>query len=145
MVELDEPSLSQTDPALLQLKLKTLSRNIQPSGQGGDDQAGDNEEVSSDNTDGNNINNQETVISSSGTAREIDTWIENIKHLHETTARPESVTLMHTQAPPDIELLMQEWPEEVENALNIHSLPGPDLDCTLEEFVNIICGKFFGL
>lgn len=90
---------------------------------------------------GGSSNAQETIISSSGTAREIETWIENIKHLHETTARPESVTLMHTQAPPDIELLMQEWPEEVENALNVHALPGPDLDCTLEEYINIICGR----
>jgi len=36
---------------------------------------------------------------------------------------------------------MQEWSEEFESALNVHSLPTPDLDCSLEEYITIICGE----
>ena len=117
---LDEPSINQTDSALLQLKLKAISKEVDSS---------------------KDSSLRETVVQSSGTAQEIDTWIENIKHLHETTARPDSVTLLQNHQKPDIEELMQEWHDELENAFTVHSIPNPDLDCSLEEYINILCGK----
>lgn len=80
-----------------------------------------------------------SAVKSSGSGREIDTWIENIRHLHERTARPDSVSLMHNHQRMDIDELMQEWAEEVENALNVHSIPPADLDCSLEEYINMLC------
>lgn len=71
--------------------------------------------------------------------KDIDKWVENIEQLHETTARPESVSLLHQQ--PDhenINNLMQEWAEELETTLNVHSIPTPELDCSLEEYINIV-------
>ncbi|KAH9403920.1 Intraflagellar transport protein 46 [Tyrophagus putrescentiae] len=115
---LDEPSINQSDAALLQLKLKAVSKEIDSS---------------------KDSSLRETVVQSSGTAQEIDTWIENIKHLHETTARPDSVTMMSTHHKPDIEELMQEWHNELENALTVHSIPNPELDCSLDEYINILC------
>ena len=117
---LDEPSINQSDTALLQLKLKAISKEV------------DSSKESS---------LRETVVQSSGSAHEIETWIENIKHLHETTARPDSVTVLNSNHKPDIEELMQEWHSELENALTVHSIPSAELDCTLDEYINILCSK----
>lgn len=120
LVVLDELNINQSDSALLQLKLKAISKEV--------------------DTSKDSILLQ-TVVQSNGTGAEIDTWIENIKHLHETTARPDSVTLLHNHQKPDIEELMQEWHDELETALMIHSIPTPELDCSLDEYVNILCGN----
>jgi hypothetical protein len=42
---------------------------------------------------------------------------------------------------PEIDSLMQEWPPEVEMALQDQGLPPPDLDCSLESYVDLICGR----
>ncbi|GFX25682.1 intraflagellar transport protein 46 homolog [Trichonephila clavipes] len=41
---------------------------------------------------------------------------------------------------PDIEPLMQEWPPEFEEALNKFGIPSAELDCSLEEYVELLCG-----
>lgn len=120
MIVLDEPSINQSDSALLQLKLKAFSKDYDSS---------------------KDSSLRETVVQSGGSAQEIEIWIENIKHLHETTARPESVTVMNSHQKPDIEELMQEWHKDLENALTVHSIPSPDLECTLDEYISILCSK----
>mmetsp|Transcript_27411 Transcript_27411/g.74360 ORF Transcript_27411/g.74360 Transcript_27411/m.74360 type:complete len:113 (+) Transcript_27411:445-783(+) len=40
---------------------------------------------------------------------------------------------------PDIESLMQEWPEEFEEMLQKTTLPGPDMELSLEEYAKVIC------
>ena len=71
------------------------------------------------------------------------------------------MTLLHyCRNMPDIEILMQEWPPGFEGALKevcvAHSptlqlssyptpqagLPGADLDCSLEQYTDIVCGEF---
>lgn len=42
---------------------------------------------------------------------------------------------------PDIDSLMQEWPPEVEVALQDQGLPPPDLDCSLESYIDMLCGE----
>ena len=116
---LDEPNAKlQSDPTLLSLKLKAISKDIKI------------------------IEESETAVKTANSNRDIDSWIDNIRHLHETTASSStSVTLLHSHRLPDVEHLMQEWSEEFESALNVHSLPTPDLDCSLEEYITIICGE----
>ena len=93
------------------------------------------------------IEQPETVVKTATSIRDIDSWVQNIRQLHETTASTSnSVTLLHSHRLPDVEHLMQEWSEEFESALNIHSIPSADLECTLEEYVSIICSKYcFGI
>lgn len=43
---------------------------------------------------------------------------------------------------PDIDGLMQEWPQEFEERLNQIGLPIGDLECDLLTLVDIICCKF---
>jgi intraflagellar transport protein 46 len=40
---------------------------------------------------------------------------------------------------PDVELLMQEWPPEVEDLLHSVGLPSAELDVQLKHFVSICC------
>lgn len=87
-------------------------------------------------------NQTEGAVKAVTSNRDIESWIQNIRQLHETTSSAStSLTLLHSHQLPDVEQMMQEWPEEFEMALNTHMIPSADLDCTLEEYVNIICGK----
>ena len=43
---------------------------------------------------------------------------------------------------PNIDDLMQEWPENFEELLKEVGLPTADLDCDLATYVDMICGKF---
>lgn len=43
---------------------------------------------------------------------------------------------------PDIDNLLQEWPVEVEEKLNQFGLPTAQLDTSLTNSIDIICGKF---
>lgn len=120
LVVLDEPSSrNQSDATLLNLQLRAVSKDV------------------------NLSTKTESVIKIATSNKDIDSWIQNIKQLHETTSSSStSVTLIHTQRLPDVEQLMQEWPEEFENALNNYDIPSADLDCPLEEYLAIICGMF---
>ena len=42
---------------------------------------------------------------------------------------------------PNIDDLMQEWPENFEELLKEVGLPTADLDCDLATYVDMICGK----
>lgn len=118
---LDEPCINQSDPALLKLKLKAISKDVKQN---------EYEDVM-----------HNTSVKCTADTRQIESWIENIRHLHESTARPDSVKLIHNHQRLDIDELMQEWHEEVETAINVHSIPKADLDCSLEEYINILCGE----
>lgn len=41
---------------------------------------------------------------------------------------------------PDVSSLMSEWPEQFEQTLKSVSIPTAELNCTLQEYVDIICG-----
>ena len=68
----------------------------------------------------------------------IDNWITSISELHRSKP-PQNVH--YTKTMPDIESLMQEWPPEFEEMLKTANLPSADLDCDLNEYIDIICCK----
>ncbi len=43
---------------------------------------------------------------------------------------------------PNIDDLMQEWPENFEEMLKEVALPTADIDCDLATYVDMICGAF---
>lgn len=43
---------------------------------------------------------------------------------------------------PDIDSLMEEWPESMEETLNEVGFPPPMLDCSLSEYVALVCAAF---
>lgn len=68
--------------------------------------------------------------------KEIEKWINSIKKLHRNKPPPQ-VHYSHTM--PDIEQLMQVWPEEFEEILKQVSLPSAELDVELQEYARIVC------
>ncbi|KAL3665091.1 hypothetical protein V7S43_009724 [Phytophthora oleae] len=109
---LDEPSLTQSDATVLDLQLRSTSKK----------KHGDIVVRS--------IENAEKA------PREIDRWVKSIADLHRTKPPPQ---VHYTKTMPDIESLMQVWPEEFEELLGKTTLPSADLDMGLEQYVRVIC------
>ncbi|TYZ57447.1 hypothetical protein PybrP1_010834 [[Pythium] brassicae (nom. inval.)] len=109
---LDEPSLAQSDATVLDLQLRSTSKKKH-----GDIVV-------------RNIENAEKA------PKEIDRWVKSIADLHRTKPPPQ---VHYTKAMPDIESLMQVWPEEFEELLGKARLPSASMDMTLEQYVRVIC------
>ncbi|KAG6623139.1 Intraflagellar transport protein 46 [Phytophthora cinnamomi] len=109
---LDEPSLNQSDATVLDLQLRSTSKK----------KHGDIVVRSIENAE--------------KSPREIDRWIKSIADLHRTKPPPQ---VHYTKTMPDIENLMQVWPEEFEELLSKTTLPSADLDMGLEQYVRVIC------
>jgi len=111
---LDEPAASQSDPTVLDLQLRAISKKS---------------------------NLAEMVVRSIDNAdknpKEIQKWIQSINDLHRQKPNPQ---VHYTKAMPDIESLMEEWPPEVEQGLKqIVHLPGADLDLDLKDYARVVC------
>lgn len=114
--KLDEPAPHQSDPTVLDLQLRALSKksNLEPV-----------VVRSIENADKN--------------PREVGRWITSIEDLHRTKPPPQ---VHYSRAMPDIESLMQEWPEEFEDLLRRVKLPPAEMDLSLPEYARVICNLF---
>jgi len=110
---IDEPSAKQSDPTVLDLQLRSISKQTS---------AKQMIVRSIDEPDKN--------------PKAIDNWITSITELHRQKP-PQNVH--YTKTMPDIETLMQEWSPEIEEMLKTTNLPSADLDCDLNEYIDIIC------
>jgi len=110
---IDEPSAKQSDPTVLDLKLRSISKQTSAK--------------------------QMSVRSISDVDKNpkaIDTWVSSIGELHRQKP-PQNVH--YTKPMPDIESLMQEWAPEFEELLKTVNLPSADIDCELSEYIDLIC------
>lgn len=110
---LDEPTLNPSDPSILDLQLRSLSKNqdLQPM------------EVRS-------IENAEKC------PKEIENWVKRIDDLNRSKPAP---TVQYSRRMPDIEQLMQVWPAEFEEFLQSNPLPElSDLELELPEYIRLI-------
>ena len=112
--QLDEPGAGQSDPTVLDLQLRALSKKsgLEP-----------------------------TLVRSIEHAdkapKDVSRWIASIADLHRSKPGPQ----VHYARPmPDVERLMQEWPPEFEELLKTVPLPGPDLDMSLDDYARVVCG-----
>jgi intraflagellar transport protein 46 len=110
---LDEPKLNQSDPALLEIKLKP---KIKRPGTG---QA-----------------NVRSIENADKNPKQITRWISTISEAHRSKP-PANVS--YTKPMPDSDTLMDVWHPEMEEILNTIELPSPDLDVSLEGYIRIIC------
>uniref|UniRef100_A0A7S4W8R2 Intraflagellar transport protein 46 homolog n=1 Tax=Alexandrium monilatum TaxID=311494 RepID=A0A7S4W8R2_9DINO len=109
---LDEPTMNPSDPSILDLQLRSLSKNqdLQPM------------EVRS-------IENAEKC------PKEIENWIRRIDDLNRSKPAP---TVQYSRRMPDIEQLMQVWPAEFEEYLQQNPLPDlADLELDLPSYIRI--------
>lgn len=110
---LDEPSAQQSDPTVLELQLRAMSKKLQ---------YGDVVVRSIENASKNPV--------------AIDKWIQSIADLHRSKPPPQ---VHYRRNMPEIEELMNVWPEEFEQALESLHLPSPDLDLSLAEYAKVLC------
>jgi intraflagellar transport protein 46 len=111
---LDEPASNQSDPTVLDLQLRAISKksNLEPM-----------VVRSLENADKN--------------PREIDKWIKSISDLHRSKPPPQ---VHYTKSMPDIERLMQVWPDEFEGALRKGlKLPPPQIDLSIRDYARVLC------
>lgn len=110
---LDEPSSNQSDPSVLELQLKSMSKKLQ---------YGDVAVRSIENASKN--------------PAAIEKWIQNVSELHRTKPPPH---VTYKKNMPEIEKLMEAWPEDFEETLKQCPLPSPELDLSLMEYVKVVC------
>jgi len=111
--QLDEPTLNPSDPSILDLQLRSLSKkqDLQPM------------EVRS-------IENAEKC------PKEIENWVNRISDLNRSKPAP---TVQYSRRMPDIEQLMQVWPAEFEEYLQQNPLPElSELDLELADYIKLI-------
>ena len=111
---LDEPCAAQSDPTVLDLQLRAISKT----------------------TTTKAVAVKQVGGGGAGAGKAIDSWIASITELHREKP-PQSVN--YSTVMPEIETLMQEWPTEFEELLSTVQLPTADLNCTLKEYVHIVC------
>ncbi|RVE53866.1 hypothetical protein evm_001528 [Chilo suppressalis] len=114
---LDEPSAEQSDSALLHLQLRAISKT----------------------------NSARTTLltkkveNAEKNSKAIERWIKDVSELHLSKPPP---TVMYTIKMPDIDNLMEEWPETMEETLNEVGFPPASLDCSLSQYVELVCAVF---
>ena len=112
---LDEPTARQSDPNIMELQLRSLSKRS--SGR---------------------LSKVKKVVNL-GQAQDnkvVQKWIKDIDDLHRSKPPP---TVQYSKPMPDIDLLMAEWPQELDTLLGSAGLPTAALDISLESYVDIIC------
>lgn len=110
---MDEPSTNQSDPTVLELQLRAKSKKLQ---------YGDVVVRSIEHADKN--------------PQKIEKWIQDINELHRSKPPPQ---VNYKKNMPDIDKLMEAWPEEFETLLTTTPLPSPELDLSLLEYAKILC------
>eukprot|EP00879_Flechtneria_rotunda_P015501 GHRR01016211.1.p1 GENE.GHRR01016211.1~~GHRR01016211.1.p1 ORF type:complete len:224 (+),score=80.38 GHRR01016211.1:1292-1963(+) len=112
---LDEPAAVQSDPTLLNLQLRQLSK----------DTPGVRMDIVG-RIDHNDKDKQQRLSA----------WISSITDIHKH--RP-TAAVSYSRPMPDIEALMQEWPPKLEAAYHSTKLPTADLDLDLLSYSKLVC------
>ncbi|CAD2218124.1 hypothetical protein AGDE_12250 [Angomonas deanei] len=110
----DEPGIPQSNPAVVQLELRATNAHSAAMMQVVDsfEDAANRPEV-------------------------IDRWISDIKKVHYKKALP---TVTYQKPMPEIETLLQIWPQEFEDMLNSDvQFPPPNIDLDIEQYIRTLC------
>lgn len=113
-IVVDEPSSNQSDPHVLDLFFRTLSKQTK-----------------------NEVRQPSAVKSvESNNTKAVDSWIRNISALQKN--KPVQ-TVNYQRTMPNIDSLMQVWSPEFEELLKEVTLPSPELNVDLNTYTDIIC------
>jgi len=110
---LDEPSAVQSDPTVLDLQLRAVSKtsSMEPT-------------------------TVRCIEHADKSPKEVQKWIQSISELHRNKPLPQ---VYYSKPMPDIERLMQLWPPEFEDALKGAKLPSAAMDMSLQDYVKTVC------
>jgi len=111
---LDEPTINGVDPVIFSLDLSYTgkSKNINP----------------------NLI--IKTVDNAEKKPKEIQSWIDSISDLHQ---KKMSSNVSYSKKMPDVESLMQVWPDRMENLFKDLDFPDGSINMSTENYAKIIC------
>ncbi|GLC38524.1 Intraflagellar transport protein 46 [Pleodorina starrii] len=112
---LDEPAAKQSDPTVLTLQLRQLSKEA-PGAKS--DMVGRLEHADENK------------------AKKIQQWIGSILDIHK--AKPPA-SVSYSKRMPEIEALMQEWPPEVEGFLKSMKMPTGDVELDIKTYAKLVC------
>jgi intraflagellar transport protein 46 len=87
-------------------------------------------------TKGNTNMNVKILENASKNPKQIQNWIDQIGELHKEKM---SSTVSYSKHMPDIESLLQIWPEKFENYLKEISFPDERINIGLDNYAKIIC------
>lgn len=111
---LDEPTINGVDPVIFSLDLSYTGKN-------------------------KNVNTNliiKTLDSAEKKPKEIQSWIDSISELHQ---KKMSSSVSYSKNMPDVESLMQVWPEKLENIFKDIPFPDGNINMSVENFAKIIC------
>jgi len=111
---LDEPAATQSDPNVLQLQLRVLSKKSARS----------------------TVTVKRVFGGGESGGKEVDKWIKDIRDLHRSKPNP---SVQYSRTMPDIDPLMQEWSGDFEDSLQDYSMPTAELDVDIASQVDIMC------
>ncbi|EAX87876.1 LOC300675 protein, putative [Trichomonas vaginalis G3] len=112
---LDEPTIGCSDPQIVRMQLREKYGIV--SAQEGDGYIGEIKDLE---------NNQKAL----------DTFLENYEEMIRDRPPP---SIVYSYKMPDLNDLLDVWPEDIEKALESIPLPSADMDLTIEEYAKIIC------
>ncbi|XP_057378481.1 intraflagellar transport protein 46 homolog isoform X1 [Daphnia carinata] len=110
---IDEPSLNQSDPSVLDLRLRSIYK-----------QSSAKKTVARTIEEGNKV-------------KAIEKWIKDINELHRSKPLP---TVNYNKPLPDIDTLLQEWNPDVEDILSEDKILPANLNCDLNFYTDVACG-----
>ncbi|XP_032795487.2 intraflagellar transport protein 46 homolog isoform X1 [Daphnia magna] len=109
---IDEPSLNQSDPSVLDLRLRSIYK-----------QSSAKKTVARTIEEGNKV-------------KAIEKWIKDINELHRSKPLP---TVNYNKPLPDIDALLQEWNPDVEDILSEDKILPSNLNCDLNFYTDVAC------
>nr|SVE88955.1 EOG090X0FP3 [Daphnia sinensis] len=109
---IDEPSLNQSDPSVLDLRLRSIYK-----------QSSAKKTVARTIEEGNKV-------------KAIEKWIKDINELHRSKPLP---TVNYNKPLPDIDALLQEWNPDVEDILSEDKILPSNLNCDLSFYIDVAC------
>lgn len=112
---LDEPASKQSDPAVLTLQLRQLTK----------ESAGNKADMVG-----------RIEHSDEKKAAKVQQWISSINEIHKN--KPASA-VQYSRRMPDIEALMQEWAPEMESFLTQMKMPSGEIDVDLKTLTKLLC------
>ena len=116
LVILDEPSISQSNPQILKMELREQYGLVSPASQS-DAYIGCIEEPQKN-------------------SKALTSWLDSLEEIHRQRPPP---AVMYTSPMPELEALMDPWPEKFESALQALIVPSCELDLSFDDYARVVC------
>ena len=110
---LDEPAAKQSDPSIMELQLRSLTK-----------------------TAGGRVASVKRVACVERELKVVDKWIQDIEELHRAAPAP---SLQYTKPMPGVDALLAVWPHQLQTLLSQATLPSAALEVSLESYVDLLC------